>query len=481
MPGTQTHASRNAAFASVTKELDLDVREIEGEIPEDLTGTLYRNGPARWDGGNYHAGHVFDGDGMLAQFVFSGGELHYRNRFVRTPRYRTISQNGAVRGVGTDRPGGPLANAGRLPADRANTHAVLHADRLLAVSDDGRPWELDRDTLETLGRYSYGGALSPLSLFSPHPRIDPVTGEMFNFGLAPVLRPRPRIPAGLRCYRISPSGRMDRLASVPLDHVHINHDFTITDRHLVFVLAPIVVEPIKAIQAMLGLRTIESATEYRPELGTKVILVPRDGSKPRTVECPGFAYVHLNNAYEDRGDVVIDLMRYDGWDAISGAVRDFRTTDQLTIGAKLTRVRVTSTDRVVLEDLSDLRGEFPQHDWRRTGRAHRHGWFVGALPGDAPIPALIGVDHASETQEHYEFAAQDMPGEPLFVPRHDDASENDGWIVNVVYLGDEHRSSLQIFDARNLPAGPVAVARLPHHTFPGFHGSFTTRVARPTG
>lgn len=49
------------------------------------------------------------------------------------------------------RPGGPSANALRLPADRANTTAIVHAERLLALADYGRPWELDLDTLDTMG------------------------------------------------------------------------------------------------------------------------------------------------------------------------------------------------------------------------------------------------------------------------------------------------------------------------------------------
>jgi all-trans-8'-apo-beta-carotenal 15,15'-oxygenase len=68
-------------------------------------------------------------------------------------------------------------------------------------------------------------------------------------------------------------------------------------------------------------------------------------------------------------------------------------------------------------------------------------------------------------------------GEPIFVPRTQDAAEDDGWLLAVVYLGAEHRSQLTVLDARGLEH--VATLRLKHHIPFGFHGTFTRRVADP--
>lgn len=54
-------------------------------------------------------------------------------------------------------------------------------------------------------------------------------------------------------------------------------------------------------------------------------------------------------------------------------------------------------------------------------------------------------------------------GEPIFTPRPGGVSEDDGWVMSVVYQGDEKRSNLVILDARDLSKGPVATIRLPHH------------------
>lgn len=54
-------------------------------LPADLKGTLYRNGPSKFEIGDSPVVHPFDGDGMLAALTFDGeGRVHFRNRFVRT-------------------------------------------------------------------------------------------------------------------------------------------------------------------------------------------------------------------------------------------------------------------------------------------------------------------------------------------------------------------------------------------------------------
>jgi hypothetical protein len=58
---------------------------------------------------------------------------------------------------------------------------------------------------------------------------------------------------------------------------------------------------------------------------------------------------------------------------------------------------------------------------------------------------------------------------------------DDGWLLTVVYLAAEHRSALVVLDARDPSRAPIAIARVDRHFFPGFHGSFTNRVAALAG
>src|SRR5271154_1897794 len=77
------HLSGNQA--PVRAELTLEPK-IRGAIPQGLRGALFRNGPnPQFDPGpGYHA---FVGDGMIHGFWIEEGRAHYRNRYVRTPRW----------------------------------------------------------------------------------------------------------------------------------------------------------------------------------------------------------------------------------------------------------------------------------------------------------------------------------------------------------------------------------------------------------
>lgn len=128
-------------YEALTEEASyrVDPATIVGEIPADLEGTLFRNGPGRNRIGGQQYSHWFDGDGMISAVTFGGGRVHFKNRYVRTPKYvrETAAQKILYRGVGTQIPGGILRNAFRTPGNAANTSVVLHAGKDAAAEDDG--------------------------------------------------------------------------------------------------------------------------------------------------------------------------------------------------------------------------------------------------------------------------------------------------------------------------------------------------------
>ncbi|NCQ05754.1 MAG: Apocarotenoid-15,15'-oxygenase, partial [Cyanobacteria bacterium] len=52
-------------YESQPQEFEYGIDDIEGEIPLDLSGTLYRNGPGLLDVHGTPLQHPFDGDGMI--------------------------------------------------------------------------------------------------------------------------------------------------------------------------------------------------------------------------------------------------------------------------------------------------------------------------------------------------------------------------------------------------------------------------------
>ena len=79
-----------------------------------------------------------------------------------------------------DNPDGPTKNC-------ANTSVVMHAGKLLALHEQGEPYEIALPGLETRGPYTFRKRLH--HAFSAHPKIDPKSGEMFSFGYSPVAKP----------------------------------------------------------------------------------------------------------------------------------------------------------------------------------------------------------------------------------------------------------------------------------------------------
>jgi all-trans-8'-apo-beta-carotenal 15,15'-oxygenase len=140
-------------FENLTDEHDYWVEEVDGSVPPALNGTLFRNGPGINKIGGQWLAHWFDGDGMLSQISFADGRVHYRNRYVDTPKHRAESKAGKIlyRGFGTMRPGGLLANALRTPGNASNTSVVYHASKLLTLWEGGPPYRLNPADLATIG------------------------------------------------------------------------------------------------------------------------------------------------------------------------------------------------------------------------------------------------------------------------------------------------------------------------------------------
>ena len=172
-------------FETLPDEHDYVVDEVEGRLPEGLAGTLYRNGPARTRSAASPTRTSSTATGCSRSSRSTDGRVRYRNRFVRTTHYlaERAADKPLMRGYGQQRPGGPLANAFRTPANVANTSVSTTPGNLLALYEGGRPWQLDPDTLDTIGEYDFDGELKGGYTYSAHPTWDPATGELFNFGI----------------------------------------------------------------------------------------------------------------------------------------------------------------------------------------------------------------------------------------------------------------------------------------------------------
>lgn len=448
------------------EEVSRPVADVEGRVPAGLAGTLYRVGPAKLD----LADHLFDGDGLVSAVRFDrDGGIQCATRFVRTRKYlaERHADRPAVKGFGTLPGGGPLRNALRLStakSNAANTSVMFTAGRLLALWEAGHPWQLDPATLETIGEMDFDGVLGARLPFSAHPHRDPGTGEIFNFGM---VYGRKNTVA---CYRIDRSGRLHRLAAVPVPAAVMNHDFIITDRWLVFCLNPI---RLRLTRFLTGRAAFGDALEFRDQDATTIVLVPRAGGDPVYVEAPAWFQFHFAAAYDDGDDVVIDLARYQSYDDIGPYLKAFRTSALAGRPPTLWRYRVSpGRRRAEGHELSPQGLEFPQVDGRRATGGYRVVYGV-LSDSERGMSGQIGrVELDTGKTDAWNPGAGWLVSEPAFVPRPEGSDEGDGWLVAHAYDPDRQATDAVVLDARNLAAGPVFTAHLPVNTGMTFHGAW---------
>lgn len=445
-------------------EADAPFLKIVGELPRELNGTLYRNGPnPQFD---VPGAHWFVGDGMLHAFHLENGRASYRNRWVRTPKWQAEHDAGRALfgGFGRKLPGAPaeLSDGGV-----ANTNIMFHAGKLLALEEAHLPTEIEPETLATRGYCNYGGRIT--GPFTAHPKIDPLTGEMVFFGYNAGGPLTPTLSFG----SIDAAGRATRFDRFEAPYASMVHDFAVTENHVLFPILPITGSMERAMSG-------KPPYAWEPEKGAYVGIMKRNGPVNdivwfRAETCFVF---HVMNAWEDGSRIIADVMQFE--EAPLFPHPDGRPTDPRKSSARLCRWTFDlsgNTDRFVQTYLDDLTGEFPRVDDRRAGRTTAHGWYACGNPrlGDViALGGLVHVDGAGRRVGRYLLPEGDTISEPVFVERGREAAEGDGWLLAVVWRARENRSDLAIFRATDVEAGPVALVQLGHRVPDGFHGNWVS-------
>ena len=73
-------ANRTAGAEGTFPIFDSD---IEGTVPEDISGTLYRTAPGQKENHGTMLKSLFDGDAFVSSYTFRDGKVSYRGRFIR--------------------------------------------------------------------------------------------------------------------------------------------------------------------------------------------------------------------------------------------------------------------------------------------------------------------------------------------------------------------------------------------------------------
>jgi all-trans-8'-apo-beta-carotenal 15,15'-oxygenase len=446
----------------------LPIRRVEGKLPGELRGVLFRNGPGRNEVFGKRNGHWFDGDGMIAAYRFDGASVTYSNRFVRTKYFENEAKARRMLygGFATPAPSPFPLNLIRGMKNPANTNTMVHNGRLLALWEGGRPWSLDPETLTTLGEESFGGTLPRGSFFSAHPHRDQNTGGLINVGSLMGAKP------AVQPWYVSPAGKAKRLKPITLDKAYMVHDFGLTASKIVILGGPFYVEPKRLFKFIFGGGTIFDCFTWHPEEPMVIYVADRDGQAPvRRYELPAAMLFHVANAYDQGEDVIVDAMLYDDDGALRIVADGFHGKAPTSDPGKLWRIRLGKNGTVTREPLCALGVDFARINERHESLRYRYAYPLVFEKGDFSSSKIAKVDVVTGDSVVHDFGAGCYAGEPVFVPRPGSSREDDGWVLSVVYDSTDHHSFVAVVPSEGFGQEDVR-AHLPFHTPLGFHGNW---------
>jgi all-trans-8'-apo-beta-carotenal 15,15'-oxygenase len=459
----QAIAEPAAEFGPVTLPV------LQGALPKGLRGCLYRNGPGRLQRAGEWVPHWFDGDGAILAVQFAETQVTALYRYVQTQGYQSETAAGQYLygGYGQLAPGPFWRRWGQSPKNAANTSVLALPDRLLALWEGGHPYALDLKTLATLGPDALAGGLKPGQAYSAHPKHDPQTGEIYNFGV------RYGKTLAIDLYRSNAQGRILQQNQIPLSRFAVIHDFCLAGPYLVFCIPPLKAD---LLSLLLGFKGFSDAFQWRPQLGTQILVVDRASlTLVHEFETEPWFQWHIGNGYVTaEGHLCLDLVRYADWHTnqwLAEVVRgEFKTLAQ----GRLWQFRFDLNQKRLLEaaPLSDLTMDFPVLPQHETGQFSRYRYLCAhdRPEVDAMFSAIARVDLETGAVNLGQPGQKCYPVEPILAP--DEENPMRQWLLTVVYDAQSHQSSVHIYAAELLEAGPVCILGLPQVIPFGFHGTW---------
>ncbi|KAL3380745.1 hypothetical protein AABB24_001075 [Solanum stoloniferum] len=479
-------------FAPTDETPPLNDLVVQGHLPECLNGEFVRVGPNP-KFAPVAGYHWFDGDGMIHGLRIKDGKATYVSRYVRTSRLKQEEFFGGAKFMKV----GDLKGLFGLFTvymqmlrtklkvldisygnSTANTALVYHHGKLLALSEADKPYALqvlEDGDLQTLGMLDYDKRLT--HSFTAHPKVDPVTGEMFTFGYA-------HTPPYITYRVISKDGIMQDPVPITIPEPIMMHDFAITENYAIIMDLPLCFRPKEMVKNNKLAFTFDATKKARfgvlPRYANNEALI-------RWFELPNCFIFHNANAWEEGDEVVLitcRLMNPD-LDMVNGAVKEKLEN----FCNELYEMRFNMKSGAASQKkLSESAVDFPRINENYTGRKQRYVYGT-TLNSIAKVTGVIKFDlHAEpetgKSQLEVEGNVQGIfdlgPGrfgsEAVFVPSQPgtECEEDDGYLIFFVHDENTGKSAVNVIDAKTMSMEPVAVVELPKRVPYGFHAFFVT-------
>jgi len=489
--------------------------KFEGEVPSYIRGHFVQAGTGTYRMGNSRTTHAFDGYGKIHRLHFGPDGIAFSSNFLRSNFYNeSVAKNTIVPALLTGHTippmgGGPKAALmGRNDNNLIKSHKVGAAEMYLSdtpvsvvMKDDfARVDEVLRPTLFAAGFSGkpWADQIEPLlhicaTSIMAHGQTDPRTGRFV--GAVSCISPADGIVPVLRDYHlvfeIDPAEPDNRklLAKIELPFnrkASYMHCMGHTQNYVVLIAQPL---HSSVVGIMEGKPMAEGALILGN--GTTFQVVDRKNGSVREFHHTGFLAGHVVNAWEEDGDILIDLTCYSAdWHMMFFGMFKFSNMRKEVRDAwptnKIIRFRLCRNGAVQEEDLlpkeSGSNFELPAINGRLHGvRRHCVAWFwqsaVNAYDeewdstkvGPVGTYGLAKRNFCSGERRGF-YAPNEYPGEAVFLPDPESTEEDVGALVGMVLDANKNSSYVQIWDARTMQR--IARADLPVRVPFTVHASF---------
>ncbi|MGH6735240.1 MAG: carotenoid oxygenase family protein [Methyloceanibacter sp.] len=475
---SKTAFAFGAGFRSLTQETESPLPlPVRGALPAWLTGTLLRTGPSKFEVGERTYNHWFDGLAMLHRFAFGDGQVTYSSCFLQSNAFTAAMETGKISyGEFATDPCRTLF--GRVAAifdpkltANCNVNVSDFGGEIVALTETTLPMRFAPDTLETLGVFGYAPPLAG-QVSNAHPHYDVARKRHYSYMVAFGMESRYLL------FSIGDDGAQAQVAELPVDRPAYMHSFAMSENYLALVEFPLTVS---ALELKFSGKPFIRNYRWQPERGLKFTVVEKNSG--RTVATAlgeaAFAFHHVN-AFEDGGDLVIDLIAYENAEIIDALyLAKLRANTPLDATGRLVRYRVPLVGGpVARETLASVALELPRINYKaHAGKPYRYVWGTGIeVKGDF-LDSILKVDIETGTVARW-YEPGLYPGEPVFVPAPSAQAEDEGVLLSVVLDVVKDRSFLLVLDARTLEE--KARAEAPHAIPFHFHGNYFATIPGET-